>query len=491
MYLGIDLGTSALKAVLVDVEGRVCGQASRPLEVSRPRPLWSEQDPEAWWQACQGAIADLQARHPEALAAVRGIGLSGQMHGAVLLDARGQPLRPAILWNDGRSGPQCAELERREPEARTITGNLAMAGFTAPKLLWVAEHEPELFAQVVHVLLPKDYLRYRMTGELVSDPSDSAGTYWLDVARRGWSDRMLAATGLSRRHMPELVEGSEPSGRLDADIARQWGLPPVPVAGGGGDNAAAAVGVGAIARGQGFLSLGTSGVLFAASDACQPDPDNGVHTFCHALPDTWHQMAVHLSAASCLTWIAQVTGGDEATLLAEAERASADADRPEGPLFLPYLSGERTPHNDPHAKGVFFGLTPSHDRAALAQAVLEGVAFAIAEGRDALAATGTSFETTQVVGGGARSRYWGRILAAALDLPLTYPLGGELGPAYGAARLGRLAESGEDPAAVCTALPVEETVRPDPALTVRYRARRARFAELYQTLRPLFRQVSD
>jgi xylulokinase len=327
-----------------------------------------------------------------------------------------------------------------------------------------------------------------MTGALVSDLSDSSGTHWLDVAKRAWSERMLAATGLGPRHMPALVEGSEPGGTLDPEVARRWGTEAVPVAGGGGDNAAAAVGVGATGSGQAFLSLGTSGVLFVASDAFQPDPDRGVHTFCHALPGTWHQMSVHLTAASALAWATRATGAnDEEALLAEVERADAQPDRPAPPLFLPYLTGERTPHNDPYAKGVFYGLTPDHDRADLGRAVLEGVAFALAAGKDALAATGTAFETVQVVGGGARSPFWGRILASALELPLTYAAGGELGPAYGAARLGRLAATGEDPADVCTPPAAERTIQPDPDLVQRYRDRRGEFDALYRALRPLFR----
>lgn len=484
MDLGIDLGTSAVKAVLVDDGGAAVGQASAPLEVDRPHPLWSEQDPEAWWRACDAAVKRLGESCPEALARTRSIGLSGQQHGATLLDGAGQVLRPAILWNDGRSGAECVELERRVPESRRITGNLAMPGFTAPKLLWVAKHEPELFAKIAKVLLPKDYLRYRLTGGLVSDMSDSSGTIWLDVGARDWSDAMLAATGLDRTHMPELVEGSEATGHLSDGIARRWGMPPVPVAGGGGDNAAAAVGVGAVGDGDGFLSLGTSGVLFVATADYAPDPEQGVHTMCHALPDTWHQMSVHLSAASCLTWVARVTGAaSEAALL---EEVAARDTQNEPPLFLPYLTGERTPHNDPHAMGVFYGLTPAHGRADLGQAVLEGVAFALAEGRSVLAATGTRFRNTYVVGGGARSVYWGRILASALDLPLSYGAGGEVGPAYGAARLGRLAATGEPPAMLCTPPAIDHTIDPDPDLVERYRGRRAQFAELYRRLRPMF-----
>ena len=347
LYLGIDLGTSGVKAVLVDGEDRIEGQSTAPLEVSTPRPLWSEQDPEDWWTATCRAVDEIKAGHGPALAATRAIGLSGQMHGATLLDARGEVLRPAILWNDGRSGAECAALEARVPESRRITGNLAMPGFTAPKLLWVAAHEPEVFGRVAKVLLPKDYLRYRLSGEHVAEMSDASGTLWLDVANRRWSEEMLAATGLGVGHMPRLVEGSAPSASLSPALARRWGMSEeVVIAGGAGDNAAGAAGIGTVAPGRAFLSLGTSGVLFAANRAYAPNPERAVHAFCHCFPDTWHQMSVILSAAASLAWAAAVTGaGDEAALVAEAEPAEAGLER--APLFLPYLTGERTPHNDP------------------------------------------------------------------------------------------------------------------------------------------------
>lgn len=481
MYLGIDLGTSAVKALLVDDDQRIVDQASAALEVSRPRPLWSEQDPEHWWQATENAVATLRARHAAELAAVRGIGLSGQMHGATLLDSADRVLRPAILWNDGRSGAECTLLERRAPHSRAITGNLAMPGFTAPKLLWVAAHEPEIFRRTARVLLPKDYLRLRLSGEYVSEMSDAAGTLWLDVAGRRWSDDMLAATQLDARAMPRLVEGSQPGGKLRASIAAQWGMSTdVTIAGGAGDNAAGAIGIGVLRSGDAFVSLGTSGVYFVAGEHFAPAPESGVHAFCHCLPGTWHQMAVILSAASCLTWLTALTGAEsEAELLAEAERADGDARL----LFLPYLSGERTPHNDPDATGMFVGLTHATTRGDLARAVLEGVAFALADGQHALRASGTHIERVSVIGGGARSRFWGRILAAALDCPLQYHAGGEHGPAFGAARLARVAVTGETPSAVCTAPPVEAVVEPDAELRDRYAARLHTFRALYPLVR--------
>lgn len=481
MFLGLDLGTSAIKAVLVDGEQRVVAQAGAALSVQRPRPLWAEQDPEAWWRAAEDAVGAVRAAAPTAFAATRAIGLSGQMHGAVLLDAADRVLRPAILWNDGRAGAECAELERRAPRLRAVAGNLAMPGFTAPKLLWVAAHEPDVFRATARVLLPKDWLRLRLSGEHVAEMSDASGTLWLDVARRAWSPELLAATGLGVDAMPRLVEGSEPAGRLRPDLARAWGLDAgVVIAGGGGDNAAGAIGVGVVRAGDAFLSLGTSGVYFVAGDRFAPAPETAVHAFCHALPGTWHQMSVLLSAASCLSWLASATVADgEATLLAEAEHADPDPRL----LFLPYLAGERTPHNDPHATGAFVGLTHAAGRGDLARAVLTGVAFAFADGEDALRAAGTGIARVSVIGGGARSHLWGRILASVLDRPLQYHAAAEIGPAFGAARLARLALTGEEPMAICTAPPVAAVVPPEPALQATLHAQRARFRALYPALR--------
>ncbi|HMG23062.1 MAG TPA: xylulokinase, partial [Kofleriaceae bacterium] len=419
MYLGIDLGTSEVKAVLVDGAQRLVGVGRAALDVERPHPRWSEQDPRSWVRATQAAIAELAAAHRAELAAVAGVGLSGQMHGAVLLDAHDRVLRPAILWNDTRAAEECAVLEARVPTSRQLTGNMAMPGFTAPKLLWVARHEPEIFGRTAKVLLPKDYLRLWLTGEHVSEMSDAAGTLWLDVQRRAWCDAMLAATGLDRSHMPRLVEGSAPGGILRDELARGWGMAgTVVVAGGAGDNAASAVGLGVVGEGQGLLSLGTSGVFFVASDAYRPAPERGVHTFCHALPDTWHQMAVMLSAASCLRWVTQLTGApDEGALIAEAEALGPEA-RSRAPLFLPYLSGERTPHNDAFAQGVWFGLRHDTGRAELGYSVLEGVAFGLADGHAAVRDAGGEPSTVSLTGGGSKSRFWARLIASALDLPL-------------------------------------------------------------------------
>ncbi len=482
MDLGIDLGTSEVKVVLVDDAHRVVGQAHSAVPIARPQPQWSEQDPQDWWRATVAALAELRAQHPAAFAAVRGLGLSGHMHGATLLDARDRVLRPAILWNDGRSHAQCAQLERREPRSRAITGNIAMPGFTAPKLMWVEEHESAVFRQVARVLLPKDYLRLRLTGEAVSDMSDSAGTLWLDVARRDWSDAMLAATHLTRAQMPRLVEGSEASGTVLPAIAAQLGLPAgVVVAGGAGDNAASAAGIGVVTPGTAFLSLGTSGVYFVANAAFSPNPARAVHAFCHAFPATWHQMTVMLSAASALRWLRGAAHADsEAQLVAEAQAL------PEGtpvPLFLPYLSGERTPHNDPHASGVFFGLTHDHGRGHLAQAVLEGVAFAFLDGQRALLDGGAQIDSVTLVGGGSRSAAWAQVLADTLGRTLDRRSGADVGAALGAARLARLARTGEAVASVCTAPPVIDSFTPDPRRSEALAPRHARFQRLYAALR--------
>jgi len=484
MYLGIDLGTSGVKVVLTDEADQVVDGEVAPLEVSRPHPLWSEQQPEDWWQATDRAVGRLRERVSGGLSGVRAIGLSGQMHGATLLDATDRPLRPAILWNDGRSAAQCAELEERVPRSREITGNLAMPGFTAPKLLWVREHEPEIFARLHKVLLPKDSLRLRMTGDYASDMSDSAGTLWLDVARRSWSTEMLEACGLSTQAMPTLFEGSEATGTLRRESAERWGMERVPVAGGGGDQAAGAAGAGVVRPGEASLSLGTSGVLFVSGDRYRPNPAMAVHAFCHCIPNTWHQMSVILSAASCLSWLAGVLGApDEGALMEWAEAA----DRPaRSLLFLPYLTGERTPHNDPGAMGVLCGLTPETDRAELIRAVLEGVAFAFADGQEALIRAGTDIGEVSVIGGGSRSNLWGRILASTLGRPLLYRAGADVGPAHGAARLARLCVTGEDPREVCKPPPVADEIHPDPALTDHYRSRLAGYRELYQSLRPVF-----
>ncbi|WP_372840051.1 xylulokinase [Phaeovulum sp.] len=435
MYIGLDLGTSGLKGLLMDDAQQVLAEAQAPLSVSRPAEGWSEQSPADWIGAAEAVLGQLAAH---GLGAVKGIGLSGQMHGATLLSSLDDVLRPCILWNDTRAYVEAAELDA-DPRFRATSGNIVFPGFTAPKLVWVARHEPDLFARVAKVLLPKDYLRLWLTGEHVAEMSDAAGTSWLDCEKRDWSDELLEACGLSRAQMPRLVEGSQVSGQLRPELAARFGLSKdVVVAGGGGDNAASGVGVGVVHAGQAFVSLGTSGVLFAANDAYQPDPATAVHTFCHALPGKWHQMGVILAATDALNWFAALAGSDAAKLTGALGALQA----PGKTRFLPYLGGERTPLNDATIRGAFIGLDHATDRSAATRAVLEGVTFALRDCRDALAATGTRIESLLAVGGGSRSDYWLSAIATALDTPVSVPVAGDFGGAFGAARLALMAASG-------------------------------------------------
>ena len=481
MFVGIDVGTSSVKLVVIDDKGLVCAQTSRALPISRPHPTWSEQDPHDWWGAAQNAVLDLA---PEMRAKVQAIGLSGQMHGATLLGANDEILRPAILWNDGRSAAECIALQTSQPEFLTRGANLVMPGFTAPKLAWVRTHEPDIFAKVAKVLLPKDYVRFKMTGEFASDVSDSAGTLWMDVAQRQWHTPLLEACGLNTSHMPALFEGHEITGTLRADVAAAWGMTRVPVVAGGGDNAAGAIGAGVIANGDTLMSLGTSGVIFTACETYKSAPQSAVHAFCHAVPDTWHLMSVMLSAASCLEWACNATHTKSvAALLDLAETAGASSGCE---IFLPYLSGERTPHNNPSAQGVLFGISHDTDSASVANAVLEGVAFGMADGCDALVAAGADITTLSVIGGGAKSLYWGRILASAIGRPLVYRDGAAVGPAFGAARLARFGLQGGVMADVFTPPEIETIIEPDSGLAETLATKRNGFKTLYQSLKPMF-----
>ena len=483
--LGIDLGTSELKLGLVDAQGALIASAGAPLTVSRPHPHWSEQDPQDWWDALLAAANALRAKHPEGWSAVKAIGLSGQMHGAVLLDGVRRVLRPAILWNDTRSAAQCDELVRRLPSLPEIAGNLAMPGFTAPKLLWVAEHEPAIFRRIGQVLLPKDWLRWKLTGTAVSDMSDAAGTLWLDVGRRAWSTELLRAGGMAAEQMPAVIEGSDVSGSLQHDAALALGLPQgLPVAGGGGDNAASAVGIGAVQPGEGFLSLGTSGVLFVVTDRYRPNPASAVHAFCHAVPGRWHQMSVMLSAANGLQWVTRLTGMASESALMERVEALSDAQRERAPLFLPYLSGERTPHNDPHAAGAFFGMDNETDAARLGHAVIEGVGFGLADGLQALRDAGTEVHRLTLVGGGARSAHWAQLLADTLDIELQTVEGAEAGGAMGAGRLAWLA-LGRSEDEVCRPPAPRALFRPRAERHAALMARLERFRALYRLTREL------
>jgi xylulokinase len=483
MFLGIDLGTSGVKALLIDGDQRVVASANASLEVSRPHPGWSEQDPADWVEATRIALLSLRDSHSAVMGAVRGIGLSGQMHGATLVDKAGKVLRPAILWNDTRSHREAAALDA-DPQFRQLTGNIVFPGFTAPKLLWVRENEPEIFAATATILLPKDYLRFWLTGEFISEMSDAAGTAWLDVARRDWSDALLAECGLDRSHMPALVEGTAPAGRLRGDLAAELGLPAgIVVAGGAGDNAASACGMGTVASGSAFLSLGTSGVLFAATDSYRPNAESAVHTFCHALPNTWHQMGVILSATDAMNWLSSVVGVKPAELTGAVGGA---LQAPSSVIFLPYLSGERTPLNDAAIRGAFLGLGHESDRAAMTRAVMEGVAYAFRDNRNALEAAGTKLDRVTAIGGGSRSDYWLTVLATVLGVPVDIPADGDFGAAFGAARLGLIAAEGADPASICLAPAIARTIEPVAKLQSAFDEGFARYRKAYPAIKGVF-----
>jgi xylulokinase len=481
--LGIDVGTSAVKVVLVDEAGTGIAEREAPLDILRPSPGASEQHPDWWWEATAGILDGLARDEPAAMSRVAGIGLSGQMHGAVLLGADDRPLRSAMLWNDGRAGPQARDLRRSHAHLPAIVGVPPMAGFTGPKIAWLIQNEPGLVERIRTVMLPKDYVRLRLTGEKATDVSDAAGTWWFDEAARTWSAEAARATGLDPAVLPTALESPTPAGRLRPALAARWGMGRVTVAAGAGDAAAGAIGIGAVRDGDAFLSLGTSAQLFVATADYRPAPEQAVHAFCHAVPGLWFQMGAMLNGASCLAWLAGFVGRDVATLLTQTE------ERFDGPgrlLFLPYLTGERTPHDDPDARGILFGMTPASDRVHAMQAVLEGVAFSFADARDALAGSGTRVARAGVIGGGARSAFWTRILAAVLDIPLVRYAGAAKGPAVGAARLARLALGHGDVTTICVPPPVLDVSLPDPALVESYRDGLARFRELYRAVRPLF-----
>ena len=450
--VGLDVGTSAVKGVAIDEEGRVLATASAEYPLSRPQPGWSEQEPEDWWRAAEEVLGRLPAGP---------VGLSGQMHGLVVLDAEQRVLRPAILWNDQRTAVECAEIEERVGLARLLelTGNRALTGFTAPKLLWLRRHEPEIYRRIRHVLLPKDYVRLRLTGEPAVDVADASGTLLFDVRRRAWSEEVCAALAIPLEWLPPAFESPEIAGA--------------------GDQAAAALGVGVARPGPVSVVLGTSGVVFSALPAYEHDREGRLHAFCHAVPDTWHAMGVMLSAAGSAAWLRQVLAAD----LAELEAGAAEwPPGSEGLLFAPYLAGERTPHPDPNARGSFVGLSVRHDRGALWRAMLEGVAYGLRDSLELLRELGARPESGRVSGGGARSELWLRILASVLGLPLE-TTESEEGSAFGAAllagvRAGVFADAND---AVARCVRVRRRIEPEWNYDDGYR----RFRRLYPTLRPL------
>jgi xylulokinase len=472
VLVGLDVGTTGVKALTVSPEGEVLARAEEAYPLSTPQRDWAEQDPEDWWRAAESALEGL------AVADLAGIGLTGQMHGLVVLDEAERILRPAILWNDQRTGAECAEIEERLGLRRLVglTGNRALPGFTAPKLLWLRRHEPEVYERIAHVLLPKDYVRLRLTGERAIDATDASGTLLFDVAGRRWSDDILAALEIPPEWLPRVVESSEVAGHTSDGV---------PVAAGAGDQAAGALGVGVDRAGPLSVVLGTSGVVFAALEAFAADPDGRLHSFCHAVPGAWHAMGVMLSAAGSLRWLrdAAAPGKSFETLTGEAEPWPPGA---EGLVFLPYLAGERTPHADPNARGAFVGLSLRHDRGALVRAVLEGVAFGLRDSLELLKELGVEPRVGRVSGGGARSDLWLRIVASVLGVPLERAVAEE-GAAYGAALLGGVAAGvfADVHEAVAACVRVRGRIDPEPAWADTYASGYERFRALYPALRPL------
>ncbi len=496
--LGIDVGTSGAKAVLIDTTGTVVASATEEYPLSTPQPLWSEQDPADWWQGTQRALSRVVRESGVDPASIGGLGLTGQMHGAVFLDAEDRIIRPAMLWNDGRTAAQCAEITERVGEERLlrIAGNPALTGFQAPKVLWLREHEPEAYARMAHLLLPKDYIRYQLTGELASDVSDAAGTLLLDLAARDWSTEILEALEIPRAWLPRVYEGPEVTGQLRDEVATTLGLPQgLPVVAGGGDNAAAAVGNGVIREGSITSSIGTSGVLFAHSDGIRLDPQGRLHTFCHAVPGAYHLMAVTLSAGGSLRWLRDTLAGPGTheggyeQLVAEAEAVPPGS---EGLLFLPYLTGERTPHRDPLARGAFVGLTARHGRGHLVRAVMEGVTYSLRDGLEIMRGMGLDVGEVRVTGGGARSPLWRQMQADVFGTPITR-MRAEEGPAFGAALLAGVG-SGIYPdvaAAVDAAVATTGTVDPNAQTMPAYDQNYAIYRTLYGALKPTFDALAE
>jgi xylulokinase len=511
LFIGIDIGTSGARVLAVDGAGRLVAQATAEYPLATPRPGWTEQNPADWWEAAASCLRRVTAQVDHAR--IAGVGLTGQMHGSVFLDAGGSVIRPALLWNDQRTAAECAEIEQRVGRERllALAGNRALTGFTAPKVLWLRSHEPEHYARLAHLLLPKDYLRFRLTGAYATEVSDASGTLLLDVAARAWSRPIMEALDLPPAILPDLYEGSDVTGRVGAEAAAETGLPAgTPVVGGGGDQAAGAVGVGLVAEGMASLSLGTSGVVFAAS--AQPghlaaagakapaglpaEALSTVHSFCHAVPGMWHVMGVMLSAGGSLRWLrdalyaretaeARAAGAEPYDLI--AGEAAAVPPGAEGLLFLPYLTGERVPHPDPDARGAFVGLGLRHARAHMARATMEGIAMGLRDNLDLIRALGVPVQELRVTGGGGRSPIWREILAAVLEAPLRL-LEVDEGPAFGAAILAAAGTGAYEsvPAACAAMVRPAGAVPVDEGLAARYGQLLPLFRQTYLQLRPVF-----
>jgi len=487
LFLGLDIGTSGAKAIVCDGDGHIVAMALAEYPISSPQPLWSEQNPSDWWQGAQQAIRDVVSAVDASQ--IMGIGLTGQMHGSVFLDANNQVIRPALLWNDQRTAAECAEINQRIGTQRLIeiAGNPALTGFQAPKILWVRNHEPANFARIAHILLPKDYIRLLLSGVYATDAADTAGTLLIDLTSRDYSDEILAALEIKREWLPTVYEGPSITSHLTADVATALGLTAgIPIIAGGGDNAAAAIGTGIIKSGVVNSSIGTSGVVFAHSDNIALDPHGRLHTFCHSVPGAWHMMAVTLSAGGAFGWLRNTlrqTGASDLSyddLTAAAANVTAGA---EGLIFLPYLSGERTPHLDPLARGAFVGLTTRHGIGHMARAVMEGVTFSLRDGIEIMRELGVPTTDVRATGGGGKSPLWRQMQADIYNAPVS-TLAAEEGPAYGAALLaavgtGHFADVND---AVTRCVRVVATTQPNPAMVAKYNQIYAIYRTMYSHL---------
>ena len=463
MYIGIDLGTSGVKTILIDYNQDILATAHSALTVQSPQDGFNEQDPNSWIKATEICLAELKKQKSKEFSNTISIGISGHMHGATIIDDQGKVIRPCILWNDTRAFKECEEFENQDFDVRNISGNIAMPGFTAPKINWLIKNESENFKKIFKVLLPKDYLRYYLTGEFFSDMSDASGTLWMDIMKRQWSEQLLAISKLNINHMPKLVEGNQEAGMLSSKLKEKFNFNKnVIVVGGAGDNAASAAGLGVVEENQSFISLGTSGVFFTPTSNFLMNTKDAVHSFCHCLPNKWHLMSVMLSASNCLDWICSLTGNNIADALKNIENYSSNLENIfNAPYFLPYLSGERTPHNDPHARGSFHYLKTTTDKSAMQYAVLEGISFGIFDGFNSIQSVNQKFDDIFVVGGGSKSSYWLNLLSSILNRKLSICEQSEFGAALGVARLAMFADKQvEDKNSIIKKINIKKSFQP-------------------------------
>ena len=463
MYIGIDLGTSGVKTILIDYNQDILATAHSALTVQSPQDGFNEQDPNSWIKATEICLAELKKQKSKEFSNTTSIGISGHMHGATIIDNQGKVIRPCILWNDTRAFKECEEFENQDFDVRNISGNIAMPGFTAPKINWLIKNESENFKKISKVLLPKDYLRYYLTGEFFSDMSDASGTLWMDIMKRQWSEQLLAISKLNINHMPKLVEGNQEAGMLSSKLKEKFNFNKnVIVVGGAGDNAASAAGLGVVEENQSFISLGTSGVFFTPTSNFLMNTKDAVHSFCHCLPNKWHLMSVMLSASNCLDWICSLTGNNIADALKNIENYSSNLENIfNAPYFLPYLSGERTPHNDPHARGSFHYLKTTTDKSAMQYAVLEGISFGIFDGFNSIQSVNQKFDDIFVVGGGSKSSYWLNLLSSILNRKLSICEQSEFGAALGVARLAMFADKQvEDKNSIIKKINIKKSFQP-------------------------------